>query len=468
MAETIAFEDWLSDPVAQAILRANAETAGFERERLAAQMSDSAASRSLQSSMQSRSLSQQNSQFKSQLAFDKTKWADQLALSKEGLEQEWERIAIERGQAEADRWYKQAQIGLGLLAHKAAMEEIGFKYWAQGLDHQARMTDAMWQHQDRLAQLGLGWVTQAVEYASTPENYWKLADFQAGASERQDVPIALQNLMAGVQGAAFQQPGGTPTPNNINDLVARLGFDPAQLAAGGAGAGAGLAGGVWPVPERPQINTGIDNGAVQELLAGNVLGSAGGGGFSSAEEAREWYRSLNDDDPLRNASKPASNKDMTLAQWNEFARSHNVNSSKTGGFTDILKNLGISDALMSGGTNNGLAGVGAGPGTAGAAALGAAATSGAGTASQPSGGSVASGAADPMAGWNPQDRAALGAIQEQMAKGFHTLSPGSLESLPSDVRKMILAGVARAGGSPTMALEQYFNSLPWQGSAGAA
>lgn len=112
----------------------------------------------------------------------------QLGFQKEQME----RIGIPTMQAEI--WYKQRQIELAEKAHSLAQANLGFEY---------------------------------LKFASTiggPENYFQASDFARGATERQDVPVFLQNLLSNMQegNAAFGAQGGTPDPKTAESLIAKL------------------------------------------------------------------------------------------------------------------------------------------------------------------------------------------------------------------------------------------------------
>lgn len=82
------------------------------------------------------------------------------------------------------------------------------------------------------AETGLGYLKTAAEMRG-PADYLQQADFLRGASQRQDVPIFLQNLMQSVGGATFQAPGGAPQGATMANLVQKLGGNTAGAAAGG-------------------------------------------------------------------------------------------------------------------------------------------------------------------------------------------------------------------------------------------
>jgi hypothetical protein len=130
-----------------------------------------------------------------QIAINKDQVKGQIKYWQGQIENQRKQIAVEKGRAAADKWYQEREVELALL-----------------------------QHQIALGQLGESYIKDAVEYASTPDNYWKLLDFQAGASQRQDVPLALQALAGQTSLAAFQEHGGTPTMKSPADLLSLLGY----------------------------------------------------------------------------------------------------------------------------------------------------------------------------------------------------------------------------------------------------
>lgn len=89
------------------------------------------------------------------------------------------------------------------------------------------------------SKLGLDYLKTQVDYQNSPDNYFKLMDLRAGASQRQDVPIFLQNLFSNVQAPAWQTPGGTPTPGSVQAGAAALtGQSSGASTASGAGSSA--------------------------------------------------------------------------------------------------------------------------------------------------------------------------------------------------------------------------------------
>jgi hypothetical protein len=126
-----------------------------------------------------------NARFEAEMAFR----MKQLALEKKRLE-------IERGKAAADAWYQQQQVRLTEEAHMLKASEIGLDY-----------------------------LKTSVEYASTADNYFKQADFQAGMAQRQDVPLFMEALLNNVNSATAQQWGGKPEPNNLTELAQGMGYD---------------------------------------------------------------------------------------------------------------------------------------------------------------------------------------------------------------------------------------------------
>lgn len=135
--------------------------------------------------------------------------AKQLAQQKYAVDQQY-KAAMANAKNDAERnkiqkWWNERQVELALLTHSL---------------NQAR--------------LGLDYLKQGVEYAQTPDNYFKLLDFQAGAQQRQDVPMFLDALLRNQQLPAWQQSGGMPTAKSLGDMLQVLGF------SGGAKTGQGL------------------------------------------------------------------------------------------------------------------------------------------------------------------------------------------------------------------------------------
>lgn len=248
-----------------------------------------------------------------------------LAYKMKTLKLDRDRLAVDRGTAFADAWYKQEQVRLADQTHQLAM-----------------------------SQLGLDYLKTDVEYRSSPDNYFKLADFEAGARARQDVPLFLQGLQQNVQGAAYQAPGGMPTSQGIGSGIEALG---GSLAPG--------VGQTWTPP----------NGGIF-------------GGF----------------------------KDVPSQYQTQYQ-------------TQASAVPGVAQPVMT-------------PQQASAATVGSSGTE----------------------GWNAQDVSALNAIGQLMRQGAHKLAPGALESLSSDNRALLGAGIARLGGSARSFMEQYQKSRPGQGN----
>lgn len=128
-------------------------------------------------------------------------WMDEQTLANQRLQIENAyKVGMANARNDAERnkiqkWYNERQVELALLQHSIA----------QG-------------------QLGLGYLTQAVQWANSPDNYFKLLDFQAGARERQDVPLYLQALLNNTQQAPFQLQKGQPVAHQTADLLQALGY----------------------------------------------------------------------------------------------------------------------------------------------------------------------------------------------------------------------------------------------------
>jgi len=88
------------------------------------------------------------------------------------------------------------------------------------------------------SRLGLSYLQTTAQLASTPSNYFELADFAAGASQRQDVPVFLQKLQAGVTSpSGMAAYGGTPQTLGVSGATSLLtgGTSGAATDAGATG-----------------------------------------------------------------------------------------------------------------------------------------------------------------------------------------------------------------------------------------
>lgn len=175
-------DEFLGTSYGQSWLQANREAAGYQREVLAEQIKARAETNKLRA----------------------------------------KEIAVREGEAKANAWYQREQTKLGWAAQRLD-EEI--QRGRLSLDQ---------------SKLGLDYLMADAEFRSTPDNYFKLMDFQAGASQRQDVPIFLQRLVENTTGAQSPQnpgqpaPGGTPTAGSAQQAIAAL-TGQAQPSGGGGG-----------------------------------------------------------------------------------------------------------------------------------------------------------------------------------------------------------------------------------------
>lgn len=234
-----------SDGDAEAVRRAGAESAGFDRYSI----------RQQQKTARER-LRQEQRQFESTLQYK----LKQLKLDKQ-------RVAIERGTAFADAWYKQQQVRIADQAHQLALGQLGFDYFKED-----------------------------VRLRSTPRNWAELADFEAGASSRQDVPVFLQNLTAGVENRPYGPLGSVPISGSAGDVFSGLGGGTPPAYAGGGGGltapytppGGGAFGGFSNVPDIYQASQGsivAPASSVSSQSAGVMPGEGTGGGVDARHQA---------------------------------------------------------------------------------------------------------------------------------------------------------------------------------------
>lgn len=133
---------------------------------------------------------------------------EQIAARVAADQQKWAQIATEQGRAVADAWYQQQQIQTARDAHALA----------QG-------------------QLGLSYLQTVAQLRQNPGDVWQAQDVMAGIRGQSGAPVALQNLVSGVQGRAYGAQA-TPTPPQPEWLIQSLGGpDPTQPQQGPMGQG---------------------------------------------------------------------------------------------------------------------------------------------------------------------------------------------------------------------------------------
>lgn len=119
----------------------------------------------------------------------------QLKIAKKQLQFQYDQMRqIGIPTMEANIWYQQQQIRLADQANSLAQSNLGLEY---------------------------------MKFASTlrgPENYFQSSDFARGASQRQDVPVFMQNLLKNMAAGnnAFGASGGTPDPVTAQSMMAKL------------------------------------------------------------------------------------------------------------------------------------------------------------------------------------------------------------------------------------------------------
>lgn len=187
-------------------------------------------------------LDQSAKQFKQTLGVRKDELKAQIDQWQRQTKLQYDQLKEQKGVDAANKWYQEQEINVALLAHQL-----------------------------QLSQLGLDYIKTGVEYASTPNNYWKLLDFQAGASQRQDVPLALQALSGSINQPAFQQAGGQPTPNNPNDMFSLLGFTPPTATAGSPPTSTVTATGVSAPPAASTIGAAGMQAVTQGAPSSNTI-----------------------------------------------------------------------------------------------------------------------------------------------------------------------------------------------------
>lgn len=153
------------------------------------------------------------------------------------LKQDAERIAITRGQAEANRWYQEQSVKLAKrkLEEEARQFDLTFgegkrqfNITASGYMDDGRNTLARDQFQDNSL---FNWTKEAIQLASRPEDWVKLRRMQSGVA-------ANIGSMPGLNWASGGQQGNTtfvgqPQNNSLGNVMRPMGINVGQ----GAGAG---------------------------------------------------------------------------------------------------------------------------------------------------------------------------------------------------------------------------------------
>ncbi len=325
-----------------------------------------------------------------------------LANARAAIENDRKRIEIERGRAEADKWASEQQVKLGVLGHMIQRGTLGLEY-----------------------------LKTATEYASTPDNYFKLADFMRGASQRQDVPIFMQSLLEGVQMPAWTTQGGVPVPRDINDLVSSFGVDPSQIAVGGEGApgasqGTGLTffggrkGNKVGYYDQPgaQGQMAQQGGVMQQGQQGQAApmgGMVAGQRMEDRAPKGSYYQGEYDPSRPVNYAAPNEKGRVQDRRMVYTAPGQAAPDPRTQAVTGIVKAM------------------------------------------TPSAG----------AGTDAQDQSALNAISALYAAP-QNIQPGAWEGLSGTEKSLTLAGMAKVGGDPKSWLTQWQKSRPGQGSSTSA
>lgn len=208
-------------------------------------------------------------------------------LKAKGIKQQAEQIAISRGQAEATAWYNRQMVQLS--KEKFAEEQRQFNVTATGYID-GKPTMAREQFQDTSL---FNWTGKAIDLASTPKDWVKLARMNAGMQARG----GLDWQGGGQQGvAAFS---GQPETNSLGNVMGNLGV-----------------GGNWAA----QAADGIANSNPQMSPEQQQLYATGRDfGMNSHQAAPGWWESQ---DPLNKqliqGAAEAQGLDWatTMAKWN--------------------------------------------------------------------------------------------------------------------------------------------------------
>lgn len=451
-----ALDDWLGN------------IGSFQQDMLDFQRSESEADRELRAQQ----IENQMEMFKQQLELDRDR-----------LEQvEIPRVGIEKARQKADEWYQEQQVKLGLLSHMIARGNLGLDY-----------------------------LKQATEYASTPDNYFKLVDFMRGAKQRGDVPVYLKALMEGVQMPAWTEQGGQPVPRDINDLLSGFGYSPTAMAVGQSGVPAAAQGSTTTtIPTvmggtQPATTTATQAPAVLPSAAPAPVAAPAGAGVPStpapqattqegegesnmAWEYRDdkptkdmadqgWVQTPKGDSRLGRWRRPGSGSpgggngpdrggvsipgvytpmQMTLGQ--QIYRPGDVGVVYQNSGLPYVPNRGLGTPLRPFEQGRGMGAPG-GPGIT----IDASASP---TDPRISAAQALVGANPPSTtdGYSAQDVSTLQALSSLYASP-QSVQPGGFEALTDTEKRLTMAGFSKLGGDPASWLAKYAASRPGQGAA---
>lgn len=143
------------------------------------------------------------------------------------IQRQKEQIAIQKGQAAANKWYQEQMVQLA--KDKFEQDKFQFEVQQTGYINGAPTLDRE-KFQDSSLQ---GWTDKALTLASTPKDWVKLARMYAGVSNN----IAS---MPGLNWAAGGQVGntrfsGTPETNSLGNVLGNMGVNVGQGGASGTG-----------------------------------------------------------------------------------------------------------------------------------------------------------------------------------------------------------------------------------------
>lgn len=377
------------------------ESAGFERDKLAAQTKTSEkqiksnekiskadnASREKIAANQIKynyaELAQNNEQFGQKLALD-TKVADaDIEQKKNELALQRDQLELDRGKAYADAWYNEQLVRLAEDEHS--------RLWAQ---------------------LGLDYTKAAIDYASTPDKIFQLADFNA----------AMRGISSGQGTAAFGSglAGAVPQKNSLANLYGSWGAVPGAMTdqAGAPGAASMLPTAMIQA-SAPPPGTGVP-----------------GDSWDGPDEARY----LKGTDPAAWSGPP------NARVYNGIA----YDSTQPGVVQVPTPNYHTTQPATPAPSAHGPSPNWTDPRVAAAHAI------------------IDANPPTPGVGWGPSELTALSGVANMLKQGASKWAPGSVEGLNTDQLGVLSGGLSYLGASPTGVLSSYYRSRPGQGNSTAA
>ena len=174
-------------------------------------------------------------------------------LKRDGLKTQRAQIAISRGQAEADTWYKQQSIAL-------SREELGFKYQQHQDNLAFNREELAFRGQQHKDTMGLEGLKLGADLRAQPRDLFRSLWYESAS---QGDPNQTANVAAWANAFGPQQTGAASTPYQTGGPGTVANLAAAMTGQGGVGSQA-----VGTAGAQPGAPTGYGSPGVQATLGG--------------------------------------------------------------------------------------------------------------------------------------------------------------------------------------------------------